>query len=315
MFKKEERGPWRAEDNVTIEAGDSVVTSREAGRNVLGHIVALWRYPVKSMQGELVNASVVDQRGFLGDRALALLDVETGKVASAKSPRMWPHLLDFCAAFVEPPRVGEPLPPIRITLPDGEHIRSDDPRVEEVLSRATGRAVRLISSNPSGAKYEYYVPDVEGVDPGGRDFYTEYPNDMFQTGSLHDTAPIHLLTTATLSRLSELYPEGRFEVRRFRPNIVVEATETVCGFVENNWLKRGLRIGTVTLRVTIPMNRCVMTTLPQMDLPRDLGILRTAAVHNRLQIQTWGQFACVGVCGLVRSSGAVRRGDTVALVD
>jgi len=134
VFKKEERGPWRAEDNVTIEAGDSVVTSREAGRNVLGHIVALWRYPVKSMQGELVNASVVDQRGFLGDRALALLDVETGKVASAKSPRMWPHLLDFCAAFVEPPRVGEPLPPIRITLPDGEHIRSDDPRVEEVLS-------------------------------------------------------------------------------------------------------------------------------------------------------------------------------------
>src|SRR4029434_371951 len=105
------------------------------------------------------------------------------------------------------------------------------------------------------------------------------------------------------------------EVRRFRPNIVVEATETVCAFVENNWLKRGLRIGTVTLRVTIPMSRCVMTTLPQMDLPRDLGILRTAAVHNRLQIQTWGQFACVGVCGLVRSSGAVRRGDTVALVD
>lgn len=128
-----------------IEAGDSVATSREGASNVLGRIVALWRYPVKSMQGELLNASAVDQRGFLGDRGLALLDVETGKVASAKSSRMWPNLLNFCAAFVEPPRVGEPLPPIRITLPDGEHIRSDDPMVEEVLSRATGRAVRLIS--------------------------------------------------------------------------------------------------------------------------------------------------------------------------
>jgi uncharacterized protein len=224
---------------------------------------------------------------------------------------MWPNLLNFCAAFVEPPGAGEPLPPIRITLPDGEHIRSDDPMVEKVLSRATGRAVRLISSNPSGAKYDYYVPDIEGVDPGGRDIYTEYPNDMFGTGSLH--APIHLLTTATLGRLRELYPAGRFEVRRFRPNIVVEPTEDVSTFVENNWLKRKLRIGTITLRVTLPMQR--MTTLPQADLPRDLGILRTAAVHNRLQVHTWGQFPCVGVCGLVRSSGVIRRGDTVALVD
>ena len=300
---------------MTIEAGDSVATSREHAPNVLGRVVALWRYPVKSMQGELLNASPVGERGLLGDRALALLDVETGKVASAKSPRMWPNLLDFCAAFVEPPRVGEPLPPIRITLPDGQHIRSDDPTAEEVLSRATGRAVRLISSNPSGAKYEFYVPDVEGANPGGRDFYTEYPNDIFGTGSLHDTAPIHLLTTATLSQLSELYPDGRFEVRRFRPNIVVAPAADGRGFAENNWLKRGLRIGTTTLRVTIPMARCVMTTLPQVDLPRDLGILRTAAVHNRLQIQTSGQFPCVGVCGLVRSSGTVRRGDTVAFVD
>jgi uncharacterized protein len=300
---------------MTSEAGDPVTTSLEDAHNVLGRVVALWRYPVKSMQGELLNASAVDQRGLLGDRALALLDVETGKVASAKSPRMWPNLLNFCATFVEPPRVGDPLPPIRITLPDGEHIRSDDPTVDEVLSRATGRAVRLISSNPSGAKYEYYVPDVADVDPGGRDFYREYPNDMFGTGALHDTAPVHLLTTATLSRLSELYPDGRFEVRRFRPNIVVEPTGDVRGFVENSWLKRGLGIGTVTLRVTIPMNRCVMTTLPQVDLPRDLGILRTAAVHNRLQVQTWGQFPCVGVCGLVRSSGAIRRGDIVTSID
>src|SRR5215468_12692446 len=106
-----------------------------AGDSILGRVVALWRYPVKSMQGEALNRALLGERGILGDRALALLDVETGKVASAKSPRMWPNLLNFCATFVEPPRVGDPLPPIRITLPDGEHIRSDDPRVEEVLSR------------------------------------------------------------------------------------------------------------------------------------------------------------------------------------
>ena len=67
--------------------------------SILGRVVALWRYPVKSMQGEALNRALLDERGILGDRALALLDVETGKVASAKSPRMWPNLLDFHATF------------------------------------------------------------------------------------------------------------------------------------------------------------------------------------------------------------------------
>jgi hypothetical protein len=74
------------------------------------------------MQGEALNGALLSERGILGDRALALLDVETGKVASAKSPRMWPNLLDFHATFVEPPRAHEPLPPVRITLPGGEYV-------------------------------------------------------------------------------------------------------------------------------------------------------------------------------------------------
>src|ERR687884_1792810 len=89
-----------------------------------GSVVALWRYPVKSMMGEELNATAVTDRGLLGDRAFALVDAETGKVASAKNPRRWPNLFDFRAAYAEPPGDG-PLPPVRITLPDGETLTTD----------------------------------------------------------------------------------------------------------------------------------------------------------------------------------------------
>src|ERR671939_1160950 len=84
-----------------------------------GSVVALWRYPVKSMMGEELNAAEVTERGLLGDRAYALVDSADGKVASAKNPRKWPQLFDFRAAFVDIPRPGAEVPPVRITLPDG----------------------------------------------------------------------------------------------------------------------------------------------------------------------------------------------------
>src|SRR2546428_11583435 len=90
----------------------------------LGSIGSLWRYPVKSMMGEELNAAEITERGLLGDRAYALVDRSDGKVASAKNPRKWPHLFDFRAAFVDPPRPGAKLPPVHITLPDGTVVTS-----------------------------------------------------------------------------------------------------------------------------------------------------------------------------------------------
>ena len=120
------------------------------------------------------------------------------------------------------------------------------------------------------------------------------PQDTF-----FDLGPVHILTTSTINQLRELYPEGRFEARRFRPNIVVE-TPGETGFVENTWLNHTAAIGhEVVLRVFSPFPRCVMTTLPQDDLPQDYGILRTAAQHNN---------ANVGVYAMVVQPGLVRRG-------
>ena len=99
-----------------------------------------------------------------------------------------------------------------------------------------------------------------------------------------------MLTTATINRLRALYPQGQFEVRRFRPNIVVRPENDDAEFVESKWVRRELRIGDdVVLAITDHCPRCVMTTLPQGDLPKDSGILRTAARHNEAHVGVYTQ--------------------------
>jgi len=268
--------------------------------NPLGSVVSLWRYPVKSMMGEELNASEVTERGLLGDRAHAIVDNSDGKVATAKNPRKWPGLFDFRAAFVVPPLTEAALPPLGIVLRDGTTVRSDQSDVSGILSKALERDVTLGAAPRRSTKAEEYWPDMEGLDH--RDTVTEFD---LPTGTFFDAATVHLMTTATLDRLRELYPQGRFEIRRFRPNIVVQPVPAERGFVENAWTGRTLVIGdSVRLNVTGSCARCVMTTLPQADLPADPGILRAAAQHNH---------ANVGVYAAVLRGGTIRRGDAVSL--
>ena len=269
-------------------------------QTVLGSVVSLWRYPVKSMMGEELNASEVTRGGLLGDRVYALVDTTDGKVASAKNPRKWPKLFDFRAAFADAPTPGGKVPPVRITLPDGTIVNSDQPDVHQILSKVLEREVRLSAARDlPPAMAEEYWPDIEGLDY--RDAVTDFG---LPEGTFFDCAVAHVLTTATLDRLRDLYPQGRFEVRRFRPNIVVETGHGEKDFVENAWIGHVLAIGGhVRLNITGPCPRCVMTTLPQADLPRDAGILRAAAKHNR---------ANVGVYASVLQSGKVCRGDSLS---
>jgi uncharacterized protein len=174
----------------------------------------------------------------------------------------------------------------------------------EVTLRATAHSqdeiVESATSDVQTAVAEEYWPDIEGLDC--RDTVTDFG---LPEGTFFDCAVVHLLTTATLDRLRLLYPQGHFEVRRFRPNIVVETGNGEKDFVENAWIGQVLAIGAVVrLSVTGPCPRCVMTTLPQSDLPKDTGILRTAAQYNR---------ANVGVYASVLQGGKIRRGDSVRL--
>ena len=265
-----------------------------------GTVVSMWRYPVKSMLGEELNSSYVTERGLIGDRAYALIDQETGKVASAKNPRKWGKLFDFRAALIDRPQVVENIPPVRITFPDGTHIFSDQDDINHNLSNVLGRDVRLMSASLEKPSYEEYWPDIEGL--AQREKVTD---EAMPPQTFFDIAVIHLLTTSTINRLRELYPEGRFEVRRFRPNIVVESTSGEKEFIENLWVGKKLTIGEdIVLRVTGPCTRCVMTTLPQGDLPKDLGILSTVAKYNQVN---------AGVYASVHGGGTIRRGDLIQL--
>src|SRR6202163_1781985 len=265
-----------------------------------GAVLSVWRYPVKSMMGEERNASELTDRGLLGDRTIALVDTETGKVVSAKNPRKWPTMFDCRAVFTTPPVLGSPLPPVRVTFPDGNGATSDDAGFAELLSAALGRPVTLATAAPSEPSLEEYWPDIAELD--NQETVTD---EAMPAGTFFDLATVHVLTTATLNRLRELYPQGQFEVRRFRPNIVVRPDNDDAEFVESKWVGRELRIGDdVVLEICDQSPRCVMTTLAQGDLPKDSGILRTAARHNDVH---------VGVYAEVRRAGRVQRGDAVAL--
>lgn len=270
-----------------------------ATRAGIGSVASLWRHPVKSMMGEELNASTVTSRGLLGDRAFALVDSATGKVASAKHPRKWAKLFDCRAVYSTPPRNEAELPAVRITLPDGTIVTSEQKDLADILGRVLDRDVVFATADSEEPSLEEYWPDIEGL------AYRETVTDeAMPPRTFFDLAVIHVLTTATIDRLRQLYPEGRFEVRRFRPNVVVQL-DADAGFAENDWVGHTLALGDeVRVNVTEPCPRCVMTTLPQGDLPKDAGILRTAAKHNEVN---------VGVYGSVARGGTVHRGDAVWL--
>lgn len=276
-----------------------------------GSVVSLWRYPVKSMLGEDLHAAYVTDGGLFGDRVYAVIDQATGKVASAKYPRKWGKLFDFRATLMEPPHPGEPLPPVRMTLPDGTIVTSEQENVHALLSNILEREVTLTTTRPASPSVEGEATDT--LDPAGTIVDT---GAFMMQGRFSDYAAVHILTTASIDRLRALYPQGRFEARRFRPNIVVEPPDGQPAFVENAWVGHTLAIGAeVRLRITDPMPRCVMTTLPQGDLPRDPGILRTVAEHNQVSVPVLGGAArpSLGVCAFVLQGGTIRRGDPVRI--
>ncbi len=265
----------------------------------IGSLASLFRYPVKSMMGEELNSSRVTPRGLQGDRAFALADAATGKIASAKNPSRWPGLFQFRAAFAQPLGGNGSLPPVSITFPDGATASTGDNNLEAELSSSLGRPVRFLSAAPQAGTLEEYWPDIDGLPR--RDTVTD---EAMPSGTFFDLGIIHLITTATLDSFRSRYPGGRFEVRRFRPNLVIETLPHLADFPENDWNEKALCIGSeVRLKITGPCARCVMTTLPQGDLPKDTGILKTAVQHNKAQV---GSYASVLQPGLIRRGDPVR---------
>lgn len=229
-----------------------------------GRIVALYRYPVKSMGGgELVRAEV-GPAGVPGDRGWALRDRATGKPASAKR---FAALLLCRARFLDEPSAGAPAPPAEVELPDGTFTRTDAPGAGALLSRLLGADVAFSREDD------------------GRGHF--------------DSKPLHLLTTAALATMRAKSGQD-FDARRFRPNVLIDAGPG--GRPEDAWPGRTIRLGSVPARVLKPVERCVMTTLPQPGLGAAKGVF--AAV--------FADGGALGVYAAAEAPGTVSVGDPVA---
>jgi uncharacterized protein YcbX len=278
---------------------------------MLGTVAALRRYPVKSMLGEDLAASDVTFTGLTGDRQLAVLSPTTGKIASAKLPRLWRDLLTLSAAAGEVTGNGA----VRITLPAGKTVWSSDADIDAVLSDLLGQPVTLTATPLPGAALDRAVPEAvlrDGVD-------APVPAELMEIGgggppgTFVDFAPLHLLTTSTLDRIAELSPYRRADLKRYRPNIVVRTSAP--GFVENDWLERILHVGTeLVLRVIARTPRCAVPTLAHGALPRSPDALRVLAHHNRIApLDSLDPEPCAGVYAEVLRPGRIRTGDAVRL--
>jgi uncharacterized protein YcbX len=265
----------------------------------LGVVSALHRYPVKSMLGEDATRLEVDVHGVVGDRALALIDAVTGKVATAKQPRWWRSLLRCSAVSTD----GG----VRVRLPDGQWRNVDD--VDDALSALLGRPVVMADQRRDGASVERPDPErvlSEGldadIDPAELEIAQGAPGGRFV-----DHSPLHLITTATLDEIG-------VRALRYRPNIVIETPTGCPAFVENGWIGRRLRIGSVLLEATLPTPRCSVPTLEHGDSGRERRALRIPADRNRVEVEGFGVLPCAGFYAGVIQTGVLRTGDDVELL-
>ncbi len=283
---------------------------------IVGRIAELWRHPVKSMEGERVERAALGVNGILGDRVWAVRDEERGGIRGAKKI---PALMTCKARYADEPSADK-IPAPEISLPDGECLRADSPDAAARLSAALGHKVTLWPLRPASdlAHYQRGAPDHADVLTELRSIFgrnsdeplpdfSQFPPEIMQyespPGTYFDVHPLHLLTDATLRQLQAIAPTSIIDVRRFRPNLVIE-TEAE-GFVEAGWTGRKLRIGSALIEVGHPCPRCVMITHGFDDVPRDPGLMRTVV---REANQNVGSYATVA------QPGELRVGDVVELI-
>ena len=266
-----------------------------------GTVVALRRYPVKSMLGEDLAAVQLTPAGLEGDRFAAVIDQETGNVATAKHPRLWRGLLAFGAEWND----GSP----RILLPGGDSVAVTDDAAARLLSGALHRDVRLATVRPDHAIVGR--PSPEDVIASGDD--ADVPYETLEIGAgtpgtnFVDYAPVHLITTASLAHVGE-------ELIRYRPNLVLDLPG-VEPYAENDWIGRTVAVGPARLRIMIPTPRCAVPTLAHGHLPRATSAVRTLLTQNRIPVADLDMVApCLGAYAQVETPGPLTLGTPATLL-
>jgi hypothetical protein len=286
--------------------------------SIVGRVVEVWRYPVKSMGGESLAQAAFGALGIPGDRGWALRDEAAGEMRGAKK---LPVLMRCRARYDAEPGAGA-VPPVTMTLPDGTTLRSGDADAAARLSALTGRSVTLWPLQPPECTEHYRrgLPDNPDMDSELRQVFGRLPDEplpdlstippeIFEytspLGTYFDLFPLHLLTTASLRALAAKTPGSAFDVRRFRPNLLIEPSDGAQGLVEIGWSGKTVRIGAATLSIVMPTMRCSMIAQAVDELAKDPAVLRTVVRDADQNL---------GVYATVSQPGEVRVGDAVELV-
>lgn len=263
-------------------------------------VESLWRYPVKSMLGEQLTEVEVSAQGVHGDRAFAVVDEETGTVASAKQPRLWRRLLTAAAEQVDET--------VQVHLPGEPALFLDDPDAAARLSTFLHRRVRVSSTPAPGA-------DIDRADPEevlGRGVEAHVSSPKLVLGqavpgvTFLDYAPLHLITTATLEHVGT-------SAARYRPNLVLRTPPGTPPYSETGWVGSTLTVGDVVLRVFLPTPRCAVPVLAHGSSARDPSALRVLMAENRIDVPGFGVLPAAGVYATVERAASIAVGTTVTL--
>ncbi len=248
------------------------------------HVVGLWRYPVKSMQGEALSAVELGIVGVAGDRRYGVQVEESGRILSAKRDG---RLLMAQAATTDS---------VRITLPNGDILDRPGPSTDRALSAWLERSVHLVEAGHQEAPtFERQADDLDDASAS--------VSWQGRPGALVDSSPVHLLTTASLRAMAVQRPDLDWCAARFRPNLLVEAAGDER--VEDAWVGRRCSVGDVQLEIVKPCRRCVMVTRRQPGgLDHQVGVLT-----HLLRVAD----GCLGVLARVERPGTVALGAPVSL--
>lgn len=291
----------------------------------VGHVVELWRYPVKSLGGEQIEHAKVGPSGVLGDRLWAVRDLGRDVTASA---RRIPSLLTATARYGGPVPCGTGpgnVPEVEITFPDGSVLSSSDNDVHAKLSDLARRDVRLTALPPAedtslhrlsreerdnvsiaslradfGLSDEEKLPDVSMMRVSDLVALARYSTPP---GTFMDLAPIHVLTQTSLRTIGAEIG-GELDMRRFRPNVLLALDDPDDELPESHWTRARLTLGEVVLEVTMPTVRCVVPSRAHPGLEVNARITRAVAARAA---------RCLGVYCRVGTAGSVRVGDPIAV--
>ena len=285
----------------------------------MAEIHEVWRYPVKSMAGEKLDATEVTGRGLAGDRAWAVRDEVRGGIRGGKKIG---GLMKLAAEYPEPPP-SEGSGPATIRFEDGSSAGTGDSDISERVSAALDHPVTLWPLVPEGdgSHYRRGAPDHEDMETELRAMFGREPGEPLPDlgifppelmanecppGTYFDAFPLLFMTTRSLESMQALAPESRFDARRFRPNFLVADADDDEAFPEAGWEGRRVRIGSATLRMGLTCPRCVMVTRGFQDLPKDPQIMRALVRENEGNL---------GIYATIEEAGRIARGDALEWLD